>query len=113
MNQFSGSEKFQGLIEKLIHASIDHPDFGVSALANQMNMHRTTLLRNCERHYHLNPVNLIQLRRMELADRILAENPKLKQKDIYLRVGYADPTSFSKVYCRYKAWKRGERRNWG
>jgi AraC-like DNA-binding protein len=80
----------------IILASWDDPEFSIERLANQLEVHRSTLSRRFRKVTGTTLATYITSVRMQNAITMLRETP-LSIAEIACRCGYADPNYFSKV----------------
>jgi AraC-like DNA-binding protein len=76
-----------------------NPQFGVSEIADELNIHRTTLFRLFHQQFGLTPSRYLQNLRMQKALSMLKESNESIQ-DVARLCGYSDPNYFSRSVRR-------------
>lgn len=92
----------------LDHVSDEH--FGVSELADAMNMSRSNLLRKIKKQTNLSASLFIREIRLKKAAEFLKET-ELTASEISYEVGFSNPSYFTKCYREYFGYPPGETKN--
>lgn len=83
----------------IIKDNIQNSSFTVEVLAENINLHRRTLLRKFNALTGKSPVDLIRHTRMSKAAKLLQE--KYRVNEVALMVGYEDTSRFSKAFKQF------------
>ena len=82
---------------KIVEEHISEVDFGVNALADQMNMSRSTLTRKIKSITRKTPLQFIRDVKMDIARQMLS-NKTATVGDVALRLGYSDREYFAQTF---------------
>lgn len=94
-----GEEEFMAKVIDTINKNIDDENFGVEAMADALNMSRSSLLRKIKTIYNLSPVELIRLVRLKKAAELIQEG-KYRISDVCYMVGINSSSYFSKLFFK-------------
>ncbi len=113
-NDLAAPLDFLAGLEGLIKVHLAEPGFGVDELADLCGFHRETL-NNRLKPYGLTASRVIARIKQEEAESLLAEDNS-SVGDTAQRLGYADPTAFSRAFRKWTgmspaAFKRSKREN--
>lgn len=100
-NSFLSEAKFAVL------DNISNEQFGVSELADKMNMSRSSLLRKIKKQTNLSASQFIREIRLQEAAKMLQET-ELTASEITFEVGFSNPSYFTKCYREYYGYPPGE-----
>lgn len=92
-------KKFLDDCISIIKDNIQNSSFTVEILAENINLHRRTLLRKFNALTGKSPVDLIRHTRMSKAAKLLQE--KYRVNEVALMVGYEDTSRFSKAFKQF------------
>lgn len=92
-------KKFLDDCISIIKDNIQNSSFTVEVLAENINLHRRTLLRKFNALTGKSPVDLIRHTRMSKAAKLLQE--KYRVNEVALMVGYEDTSRFSKAFKQF------------
>jgi TolB-like protein/AraC-like DNA-binding protein len=87
--------------------NISSEQFGVSELADVMNMSRSSLLRKIKKQTSLSASQFIREIRLQKAAELLL-NTELTASEISFEVGFSNPSYFTKCYREYYGYPPGE-----
>jgi AraC-like DNA-binding protein len=100
-------EDFTGRLKAISKDRLADHNFGVSTLAREMEMSRSTLHRKVKQAFHCSASRYISQKRMELA-RIMLQNRKFTIKKIASLCGFHSATYFNKCFHGYYGFTPGE-----
>ena len=102
-------EKFVDRLNTIAKARLADHRFGVSALAREMEMSRSTLHRKVKETFNCSASRYISQKRLEKARQLL-QNRKLTIKKIASQSGFHSATYFNKCFHGYYGFTPGEAR---
>jgi TolB-like protein/AraC-like DNA-binding protein len=109
MSKSSFSGEFLNQVQDLILEEISNDQFGVSELAEAMNMSRSNLLRKIKKQTGLSVSQFIRLVRLEEAEKLLY-NTELTVSEISYQVGFSNTSYFIKCFREHWGYPPGESR---
>ncbi|MEO1033279.1 MAG: helix-turn-helix domain-containing protein [Bacteroidota bacterium] len=109
MSKTSSSNGFLKQAKEFVLDEISNEQFGVSELANAMNMSRSSLLRKIKKQTDLSASQFIRNIRLDRAKALLAET-ELTVSEISFEVGFSNTSYFIKCYREYFGHPPGESR---
>ena len=92
LNTDDKSDDFKMILEKKIHDNINNFNFSLETLATEFNISTKTLTRRVKAIYGQTPNQLMIEFRLNLAQEILIENPRISLKEVAKRVGLKNTT---------------------
>lgn len=92
LNTEDKSDNFKMILEKKIQDNINNFSFSLDTLATEFNISTKTLTRRVKAIYGQTPNQLIIEFRLNLAQDILIENPRISLKEVAKRVGLKNTT---------------------
>ena len=95
LNSEDKSDNFKTVLENKIHENISNFNFSIETLATEFNISTKTLTRRTKAIYGQTPNQLMIEFRLNLAQEILIENPRISLKEVANRVGLKN-TSYLK-----------------
>ncbi|WP_034058414.1 helix-turn-helix domain-containing protein [Lacinutrix jangbogonensis] len=107
MSNISYQGKFIEQAESFIIDNISNENFGVSELADLMNMSRSNLLRKIKKQTNLSASQFIREIRLQKAAELLLETEQTAS-EIAFKVGFRNPSYFTKCYREYYGYPPGE-----
>ena len=93
-------KKFLKDCTSIINENIDNSDFTVESLAENLSIHRRTLLRKFSALTGKPPIELIRHTRMSKAAELI-RNKKYRVNEVALMVGYEDTNRFSQAFKQF------------
>lgn len=93
----SADEKFLGKLMKIIEEKMENPEFGVTALVNEIGMSQTVLYRKIKALTDLTIIDFIKSVRLKQAAQLLRQN-QLSIAEVAYAVGFSDRKYFSKEF---------------
>lgn len=109
MSKSSFSGEFLKQVQDLILEEISNDQFGVSELADAINMSRSNLLRKIKKQTGLSVSQFIRLVRLEEAEKLLY-NTELTVSEISYQVGFSNTSYFIKCFREHWGYPPGESR---
>lgn len=109
MTKSTLSSDFLDQAKGLVLDEISNEQFGVSELANEMNMSRSSLLRKIKKHTGLSASQFIRNLRLDKAKELLSDSD-LTISEISFEVGFSNSSYFIKCYREYFGHPPGEAR---
>lgn len=109
MSETSSSNDFLSNAKAIVEEQISNEQFGVSELAEAMNMSRSNLLRKIKKHTGASVSQFIRQIRLEEADKLLQET-QLTVSEISHQVGFSNTSYFIKCYREDFGFPPGEAR---
>lgn len=109
MSNISHQGKFIEQAEALILENISNEQFGVSELADLMNMSRSNLLRKIKKQTQLSASQFIREVRLQKGMKLLEET-ELTVSEISYQVGFSNNSYFIKCFREYYGYSPGEAR---
>jgi len=107
MTSNSTSNSFLLEAKSLVLDNISNEYFGVSELADEMNMSRSSLLRKIKKQTNFSASQFIREIRLQKAAKMLQET-ELTASEIAFEVGFSNPSYFTKCYREYYGYPPGE-----
>lgn len=101
------SNSFLAEAKSKVLDAISNEQFGVSELAVEMNMSRSSLLRKIKKQTGLSASQFIREIRLQKAAALLLET-ELTASEISFEVGFSNPSYFTKCYREYFGYPPGE-----
>lgn len=101
------SNSFLAEAKSIVLDAISNEQFGVSELAVEMNMSRSSLLRKIKKQTGLSASQFIREIRLQKAAALLLET-ELTASEISFEVGFSNPSYFTKCYREYFGYPPGE-----
>lgn len=101
------SNSFLSEAKSAVLDNISNEQFGVSELANEMNMSRSSLLRKIKKQTNLSASQFIREIRLQTAAKML-QDTELTASEIAFEVGFSNPSYFTKCYREYYGYPPGE-----
>ncbi|WP_452226834.1 helix-turn-helix domain-containing protein [Lacinutrix cladophorae] len=101
------SNSFLAEAKSAVLDHISNEQFGVSELANEMNMSRSSLLRKIKKQTNLSASQFIREIRLQKASKML-QDTALTASEISFEVGFSNPSYFTKCYREYYGYPPGE-----
>lgn len=101
------SNSFLSEAKSLVLDNISNEQFGVSELAGEMNMSRSSLLRKIKKQTNLSASQFIREIRLQKAAELLLETEHTSS-EIAFEVGFSNPSYFTKCYREYYGYPPGE-----
>ncbi|WP_138433974.1 helix-turn-helix domain-containing protein [Winogradskyella algicola] len=101
------SNSFLSQAKSVVLENISNEQFGVSELADLMNMSRSSLLRKIKKQTSLSASQFIREIRLQKAAELLLET-ELTASEISFEVGFSNPSYFTKCYREYYGYPPGE-----
>jgi AraC-like DNA-binding protein len=92
-------DKFKQEIREVIIRHLNHADFSVDALAQEMSLSRSVLSNHIKSCFEMTPVELINTIRMQAAMELIIHSD-LNISEIAYRTGFNDPKYFSRMFKR-------------
>src|SRR5690349_19822638 len=99
--------EFLSQIRALIERNISNEQFGVSELAEEMNMSRSNLLRKVKKETQLSVSQLISQVRLKKAMELL-KTTSLNVSEVSHEIGFNSPSYFIKCFREYYGYPPGE-----
>jgi signal transduction histidine kinase/DNA-binding response OmpR family regulator len=97
-SRFEAQEsKRSKLLDAIINQNLSQWEFGVEQMYTSLNMTRSSLYRYTQKAYGCSPMNLLKLRRLELAYQMLTEY-KGTISEVAYAVGYQSLSAFSRAF---------------
>lgn len=93
-------KEFLKNIITIIHENLNNSDFTVEILADNIGMHRRTLLRKFKALTGKSPAEIIKHTKMSEAAKLIKDN-KLRVNEVAFMVGYEDTNRFSKAFKQF------------
>ena len=100
-------DDFIDQVEAIIQANFSDEQFGVSELAEAMNMSRSNLLRKVKKHTQLSASQFIRQFRLKKGMELLRQ-PPLTVSEVSHRVGFGSTSYFIKCFREYYGYPPGE-----
>lgn len=94
----SADAEFLRRLRDSVSRNMSNSEFNVDQLAFEMNMSRTSLNRKIRGVLDISPNNYIRIERLKEAARILKKDKYIRVSEVCYRVGFADPSYFSKCF---------------
>lgn len=88
-------------LEKLIYSNLDNPNLTIAELARGLYLSPASLNRKVNQICDCSPADYIRKMRLEKAKELLEANDKLSLIKVAKKVGYSNPTYFSKIYYQF------------
>ncbi|MBC2845086.1 helix-turn-helix domain-containing protein [Winogradskyella flava] len=107
MTTSNSSNSFLSEAKSIVLDNISNEQFGVSELAEEMNMSRSSLLRKIKKQTSLSASQFIRELRLQKAADLLLET-ELTASEISFEVGFSNPSYFTKCYREYYGYPPGE-----
>ncbi|EDP70855.1 putative regulatory protein, possibly two-component response regulator [Flavobacteriales bacterium ALC-1] len=107
MTSSNTSNSFLSEAKSLVLDNISNEQFGVSELADKMNMSRSSLLRKIKKQTNLSASKFIREIRLQKAAELLLETEHTAS-EIAFDVGFSNPSYFTKCYREYYGYPPGE-----
>ncbi len=101
------SNSFLSEAKSAVLDNISNEQFGVSELADKMNMSRSSLLRKIKKQTNLSASQFIREIRLQQAAKMLQETERTAS-EIAFEVGFSNPSYFTKCYREYYGYPPGE-----
>lgn len=101
------SNSFLSEAKSTVLDNISNEQFGVSELAKEMHMSRSSLLRKIKKQTNLSASQFIREIRLQKAAKMLQET-ELTASEIAFEVGFSNPSYFTKCYREYFGYPPGE-----
>lgn len=101
------SNSFLSEAKSILLDNISNEQFGVSELAKEMHMSRSSLLRKIKKQTNLSASQYIREIRLEKAAKMLLET-EFTASEIAFEVGFSNPSYFTKCYREYYGFPPGE-----
>lgn len=101
------SNSFLSEAKSIVLENISNEQFGVSELADLLNMSRSSLLRKIKKQTNLSASQFIREIRLQKAAELLI-NTELTASEIAFEVGFSNPSYFTKCYREYYGYPPGE-----
>lgn len=92
LNTEDKSENFKAVLENKIYQNINSFNFSIETLADEFNISTKTLTRRTKALYGQTPNQLMIEFRLNFAQEILLENPRISLKEVAKRVGLKNTT---------------------
>ncbi|SHM45065.1 transcriptional regulator, AraC family [Cyclobacterium lianum] len=102
-------EAFIDTIEAIVLDNVSQEDFGVSELAEAMNMSRSNLLRKIKKYTHLSASQYIRQIRLKKGMELLKQT-SLTVSEISFQVGFGSTSYFIKCFREHYGYAPGEAR---
>ena len=96
---FTSENEFLKKLTEITEANLTDPQFGVSTLAKEMGMSRSSLHRKVNSELKLSVSQFINHARLKKAKDILRHTTETVSEVAY-KVGFADPKYFSKCFTK-------------
>ena len=93
-------KKFLKDCTSIIQKNLDNSNFTVESLAEELSVHRRTLLRKFSALTGKSPIDLIRHSRMSKAAELI-KNKKYRVNEVALMVGYEDTSRFSQAFKQF------------
>lgn len=90
------SENFAQRCSEIINANIANPDFNINQLANELNVHRSSLTKRFAQVHKTSPISYLKSMRIQRALYMLRSNHD-SINEIAYKCGFSDPGYFCKV----------------
>lgn len=103
----TNESEFLSQIRALVDRNISNEQFGVSELAEEMNMSRSNLLRKVKKETQLSVSQLISQVRLQKAMELL-KTTSLNVSEVSHEVGFNSPSYFIKCFREYYGYPPGE-----
>lgn len=107
MTSDNTSNSFLSEAKSAVLDNISNEQFGVSELADKMNMSRSSLLRKIKKQTNLSASRFIREIRLQEAAKMLQETEHTAS-EIAFEVGFSNPSYFTKCYREYYGYPPGE-----
>lgn len=107
MSEISQAGRFLAELMAVLEKNIANEQFGVSELANEMNMSRSNLLRKVKKESDLSVSQLINQVRLNRAKKLL-QTTSLNVSEVAHEVGFNSPSYFIKCFREYYGYPPGE-----
>lgn len=101
------SNSFLSEAKSAVLDNISNEQFGVSELAEEMNMSRSSLLRKIKKQTNLSASQFIREIRLQTAATMLKDT-ELSASEIAFEVGFSNPSYFTKCYREYFGYPPSE-----
>lgn len=96
----SNDQQLLKMAFQIIDDNLSDEDFSVEILSNKIGMHRSNLSRKITSLTGTSPQELIKIRRMKLAAKLLLASGK-NVSEVAYQTGFSDPKYFSRVFKSY------------
>ncbi|WP_406683725.1 helix-turn-helix domain-containing protein [Seonamhaeicola sp. MEBiC1930] len=107
MTTSNSSNSFLSEAKSIVLENISNEQFGVSELADLMNMSRSSLLRKIKKQTNLSASQFIRETRLQKAAELLIDS-ELTVSEISFEVGFSNQSYFTKCYREYYGYPPGE-----
>ncbi|SDW34007.1 TolB amino-terminal domain-containing protein [Lutibacter oricola] len=107
MTSNSTSNSFLTEAKSVLLDNISNEQFGVSELADEMSMSRSSLLRKIKKQTNLSASQFMREIRLQEAAKMLQET-ELTASEISFEVGFSNPSYFTKCYREYYGYPPSE-----
>ncbi|MCB0597318.1 MAG: response regulator, partial [Phaeodactylibacter sp.] len=85
---------------QIVEANLEEPDFGVEQLSRELGLSRVQVYRKIKALTDLSTSRYIHIARLDKAYGLL-KNPELNISEVAYRVGFKDPSHFSRAFSQY------------
>ena len=99
MSMSEGDEEFMQQVMKVINEHMKDETFNVEALAEELALSRSSLLRKLKTLFNMSPIDFIRLVRLKKAAELIQDG-RYRLNEICYMVGFNSHSYFSKLFCK-------------